>query len=500
MSGTTVIDQLIVRLGLDPRDFTKGEREAAASIRKTEQDVKQSSQSMGQSFAGLATKFLGVAALIDVAKKIAGSISDLSTSTRQLGIDSRNYGVAASELRNLQNASEMFGGTADAVTKSVGGFQKAIFDLAFNGQISDSLTMLARLGVQFQNTDGSARDFKDVLLDTAGALESSGLSKAQQYQFARSAGLDEGSAQVALLGRAGAETELARQGKRTQVTDTILNAATAIEQSATNRDQSVQAGALKILPIEAPAHVRANDALAATADALSGQHGLSQAADAASAALGRVVHSILGGDVTHDTGNVAHRGSSGFARGLFGSALNSRNNNPLNLKAVGDQVRDARGFRVFDTLEDGIQAANKQISLDESRGTNTIRKLINKLSPASDGNNVQAYIDDVVKQTTIGADEPFSEGDHALLISALAKHEGIRGLDVGTVADVLTPIDDSPPTPGALAGAGGGSQTDIQIDSITVNTQATDAEGIAGDIRGALNRKFTSAQAEQGQQ
>jgi hypothetical protein len=42
-------------------------------------------------------------------------------------------------------------------------------------------------------------------------------------------------------------------------------------------------------------------------------------------------------------------------------------------------------------------------------------------------------------------------------------------------------------------GTGGASKTDVQIGSITVNTQATDANGIARDIGGALKNRLSSS-------
>jgi soluble lytic murein transglycosylase-like protein len=52
---------------------------------------------------------------------------------------------------------------------------------------------------------------------------------------------------------------------------------------------------------------------------------------------------------------------------------------------------------------------------------------------------------------------------------------------------------------GFRPGVGGGGVTnDVQIDQITVNTQATDADGIAGAIGNATQRKLLAAQAEGG--
>ncbi len=66
----------------------------------------------------------------------------------------------------------------------------------------------------------------------------------------------------------------------------------------------------------------------------------------------------------------------------------------------------------------------------------------------------------------------------------------------GKVLDYATR---SEPTPGAQ-NTGGGNQTDVQIDSITIQTRATDAQGIAEDMDGAVKRKLLASHAEQGMQ
>jgi len=69
---------------------------------------------------------------------------------------------------------------------------------------------------------------------------------------------------------------------------------------------------------------------------------------------------------------------------------NWRNKNPCNLKWEGQRHtlgKDAEGFAVFDTLEHGFEAAEKQILLDIRRNPHlTIRELIDLWAPPSDGN------------------------------------------------------------------------------------------------------------------
>jgi len=71
-------------------------------------------------------------------------------------------------------------------------FQRAVYDLAFNGNFGSDLQMLGRLGVTFQDRQGRARNYGDVLTDTAAALQrvvASGQMTKQEAEFtAREAG------------------------------------------------------------------------------------------------------------------------------------------------------------------------------------------------------------------------------------------------------------------------------------------------------------------------
>lgn len=76
-----------------------------------------------------------------------------------------------------------------------------------------------------------------------------------------------------------------------------------------------------------------------------------------------------------------------------------RNNNPLNLrKGVkwAGRVGDDGAFDIFGTMLDGMRAAIKNVHTSITvHHTTTVAKLIARWAPASDGNNVQAYVNDV---------------------------------------------------------------------------------------------------------
>lgn len=66
-------------------------------------------------------------------------------------------------------------------------FQQAVYNLRFNGNLGSDLQMLGRLGVRFQDQQGRARDFGEVLFDTAAALQravANGQMNRQEAEFA----------------------------------------------------------------------------------------------------------------------------------------------------------------------------------------------------------------------------------------------------------------------------------------------------------------------------
>ncbi len=178
-----------------------------------------------------------------------------------------------------------------------------------------------------------------------------------------------------------------------------------------------------------------------------------------------------------------------------------RNNNPGNIKygpfakRMGAIGADAQGFAIFATMSAGQMAARALLGNYVSSGTNTIRKIVSRWAPAGvDGNNTAAYIAAVSKQTGISPDQIVSGSDLGRIANAIYTHEngswGGASLRMPTGAGA------------GRVGVGPGSTitSTTHIGQITINTQATDAAGIAGSIWPELNRQGMSfaAQANSG--
>lgn len=505
----SVIDQFIIKVKLDTSEYEAGQKKLDKTMRATKESAKEAGNAFSdaaESGAKKATGSLGmlgsllgkggmvglaIGSLIYAGKILDDKLFAVARGVRQVGIDSKNFNIAAANLRNLQNASEMAGGSMEDATKTVGGLAGSLFNLKFNGAVDDSLIALGRLGVHFTDSYGRAKDFNAVMLDTADAIDKAksagGMSDSEAFFFAGQAGYTGGMQNLVTSGRANVEKELARQAARKQIDNGTVRGSTDWHRSSTSLGQSVVSeGGLRGVnaiagdraTIDAKLEESGKAAIEWMSDASDKLDGFSKsvndatkrvdaflgvsagstgkAVDTASSLLkwgpilGPVV-SMLGGSSSDD---------SGITRGV-------RNNNPLNLRAVGDQPHDDKGFRTFSTMNEGVKAADDQLALYQKRGNSTMGGMVSTWAPPSE-NDTAAYIAQMTKVTGMSATHVVAPEERAQLVAAMAKQE---------------------------------SGATVNIGDISIHTQATDANGIARDINGALTRqKMLTAQAERGGQ
>jgi hypothetical protein len=110
-----------------------------------------------------------------------------------------------------------------------------------------------------------------------------------------------------------------------------------------------------------------------------------------------------------------------------------RNANPLNIED-GPFARSQPGyagtdgrFAKFASLDQGAGAANSLLDVYQNKhGLNTVRGIIGRWAPASDGNNVNAYVENVSRRLGVSPDDPIPPEKRQQLIAAMAQHENGR--------------------------------------------------------------------------
>jgi hypothetical protein len=124
-----------------------------------------------------------------------------------------------------------------------------------------------------------------------------------------------------------------------------------------------------------------------------------------------------------------------------------RNNNPFNIrksniKWAGKVVGTDSAFETFSTMEAGLRAGMTNMRTHYTKyGDTTLRKLINRHAPASDGNNVSAYVAAVSAATGLGPDARVEWTDKAVLarlFDRVVKVENGAGLALSLIQTVIS--------------------------------------------------------------
>lgn len=219
----TVIDALIVTLGLDSSGFKKGEKEAADAqkrfVRESEVSAKQiaaQAKVMTEGFRRVRNELLGLFAVAIGANGLKDFISNTVKGQAELGYLSKNLGMSAREL-------DAWGKTVKTVGGSAEGFQTSLQNIASGieafklGEDSPVVGMFRAIGVNVADSAGKMRPFKDVLLDVADALQK--YDAQDQIKIAQSLGIDQGTLNVLRQGRQAVQDLYGEMYKSSGVTE-----------------------------------------------------------------------------------------------------------------------------------------------------------------------------------------------------------------------------------------------------------------------------------------
>lgn len=236
----TVIDSLIVTLGLDPTEFKKGTRETEKQIAGTEKKVRDSSDSMGKSIARMARQF--TVAFLGL-KGVQGLIN-LNHTAAQIGVLSENTGVATEKLNAFQEALRIQtggeAGSADNALKSITQQQTNQRTQGF----SDWEQQLNRLQLSLTGAGNASKDTLEFFYETADALkqmaDSSPGGRKDAYNIGASLGWDENAVNLALQGGKAVRAEVEAQERKFKLTKAMAGDAKKTEQAIDNLKVSAE--------------------------------------------------------------------------------------------------------------------------------------------------------------------------------------------------------------------------------------------------------------------
>ena len=228
----TVIDTLFLELGIDSgkfgtqakeaesrldrmsASFGRAEKSAAKSSKGLEKQAAQSAKStkqaksLTQAVGSLAKGFAAFTALVMGSNALDKLIREGAQANVELDNLSRNIGISRSKLQAWGGMAEMAGGSAEGMKGSLAGLSMGITRLTTMGDTS-MVPFFNAFGVALLNADGKARDLDSIMLDLADRFAK--MDRVQAYNLAKSMGLDDGTINTLMLGRAEMEKMLEMQ-------------------------------------------------------------------------------------------------------------------------------------------------------------------------------------------------------------------------------------------------------------------------------------------------
>lgn len=199
---STVIDSLLLSIGLDPSAYKKGAKEIQETDKKTTDQmvksgkiVEDSAKKTASAISSVTREVLSLYAVFLGARGIKEFVQDLTLADAALGRFARNLNESPQTIAAWGNAAERMGGSAEATAGSFERIGKALYDLHRNGQMlpKEFSQLQALTGRRIDTEHGVDRFLKD----TAGALKTmASIDPAQAHFLAQGMGIDDATANV----------------------------------------------------------------------------------------------------------------------------------------------------------------------------------------------------------------------------------------------------------------------------------------------------------------
>lgn len=463
----TVIDSLIVEIGLDPAKFTSGQKAAIKSFSdakdaavKTGNAIEETGKRSAEYLNILSTKLLGVTALVVGGLGLDKLINQTIKQDAATGRLAYTLETSVGQLDKWRNAAYLAGGTSEGITSFIQGLTSEFQKFAITGE-SNLIPYFRGLGVNIADATGKMRPFDEIIHDVSSAVAK--LGPAQGAEWLRSIGADQGSINLIIKGG----DELERYLKLGAQFGTLTTA------QAENARKLAQAQAEVNLAYTEWFRILLNSA--------SGP--LIKAAEGAASIL-------------QNRGNIDKRSLFGRLLDRFGLGKPEASATPAGASAGFPSKEERLAFYRSEATKRGMSPdVIEQLVKSEGlngyvgdRGSSFGDFQLHYGGVAGGGMAVGGLGDAFTKKTGLDARNSDTWKEQATFALDQMKSGG------------LSPWHGWKGSPWAGIDRSGGGSSSISIGNVNIHTQATDAPGIAATIKPAIEKSALSYQGQAGPQ
>ena len=499
----TVIDSLLIELGLDTSKFDASQKKSVEQLRKfdeqsqkTSKNTSKGAKDMGEGFEKARDALVSFGVSLFGVSAFTNFVGTMTATNTKLNQNAQLFNMSTTQLNAWGNTLKTVGGNADDFVGSIQAIQSTLAGMKI-GQIDQNFIFaqgVLKAESAFDIQKGEVNLYK--LADALKAYKDAGHTEQDTLRLAEMLHLNKN---MFLVMKDGSVTLRETQQKMKDLSQsTQENADKASEytkqmgfaEAATEGLGNMIAGHLyprmSTLSKGFTEIVGGIGKLDKASEGAIGEFGALEVAGLALVGVIATIAAIAGAPIElsvlgigalgitavsgvsalieYLTGNKSPKSSEGGGSKGGKTPLSLRLNNPGAMKEYAGAEKLAgymgseNGFIKFDTYEHGVQAQMGELNLKASRGMNTLRKLIYGAngykgwlgSGADLKNEGPSYLKDMMNRTGLSADQPFSNMD--LIRRAQEGHEA--GMSTKNI------------------------QTTVNVGQMNTYTQASNADGI----------------------
>lgn len=253
---TTVVDTLVVELGLDPSKFSEGANQALEALRKMQlqleqggKDVDAQGQKLTNLFSTLKREALVFTAALFGGAGVKAFVEHITTADASVGRLTRTMNMSAEEISSWQGVARRMGGTAEGIAGTMQGLTDEVQNFALTGQ-SRLLPVFNALNISMKDNAGNWKNAGDLLLDINHAVQ--GMDPARARSLMLGLGLDSATINALLQGEQALRRMKEDQRALNVTTGENAKQAEAMAKAWSEAEQSAESFGRKLLNTVSP--------------------------------------------------------------------------------------------------------------------------------------------------------------------------------------------------------------------------------------------------------
>jgi hypothetical protein len=468
----TIIDSLMIELGLDTSKFDKNQKKSVEALRKldeqqkkyakqTQDDAKKTAEGFNKATQAVMEYFLAYVGV----SQIKNFVENTTKANVEIGRSAHLLSMSAIELKSWGDVAQITGGSIDTITGTLQNLQQSLAAIkAGNAEVLKPIAMLGAIDA-FDINNNTVNLGK--LADAIERYKKAGHTEAEAQYWASALGIDQKTFLLLEQGRAAIDENYDHFLKLNKGIQEAADGSAEITKQWVETEKQAQAlGRVIMDDLNTPISFL-NKGI---------QYALKGFRALFSLSLDPLRESAQ--EVVNAEEAAAKGKANAGVSAIGGVPRNLRNNNPGNIeygefaKKHGATGSDGR-FAIFPSMEAGKAAQMSLLEGKYNKGLDTIAKLYQGsgnvkgwLGSGADLKDANSAIANVMKLTGIGANQHINPNQLEMIRQAMQSNEGMIGSGVSAQSGTRHINNTS----------------EVNIQNMNITTNATDSAGIAKDL------------------